>query len=487
VDRRPAAWQHSNITATTARRVAPSKKGSKPRLLVLIVAYNAEKTISSVLSRVPATLLHDYALEALVIDDSSSDSTFERAETVRRAQTLPFPLHVLFNPENQGYGGNQKIGFHFAIEQGFDFVALVHGDGQYAPECLPELLEALRQRQANAVFGSRMLVRANALKGGMPLYKFAGNILLTAFQNRALRTNFSEFHSGYRVYSTAALRRIPFDLNTNDFHFDTEIIIQFVRAGMDIQEVPIPTYYGDEISYVNGLRYAWQVLLTTLKACAQDLSLFYDRKFDCRPAEDASSGYEPKFDFPSPHSFVLEYIPPGSRVLDLGCAGGHVAAALRRKGCTVTGVDAKPLAPGIALDAFYQHDLNDLPLPVDTGQFDHVLLLDVLEPLHSPEAFVQHLRSAGSYAHKQEIIVSSGNVGFALTRLMLALGQFNYGKRGILDLTHTRLFTFGSLRRRGRARSPWVRRVGETNGGRWARRRCPNASQRSGVSAGRRS
>src|SRR5258708_37323496 len=147
----------------------------KHRLLILIVAYNAETTISKVLARVPAQLSSDYDVEVLVLDDSSQDRTFEESSLVQREGALPFPLHVLFNPVNQGYGGNQKIGYHFAIEEGFDFVALVHGDGQYAPECLPDLVRPLREGEADAVFGSRMLERGAALAGGLPLYQFAGN------------------------------------------------------------------------------------------------------------------------------------------------------------------------------------------------------------------------------------------------------------------------------------------------------------------------
>ena len=130
---------------------------SKPRLLILIVAYNAEKNIGAVLSRVPRRLGEEYEVEVLVLDDSSQDGTFEKSHEACSGRAMPFPLHVLFNPVNQGYGGNQKIGYHFAIERGFDFVALLHGDGQYAPECLPDLVRPLRDGEADAVFGSRML------------------------------------------------------------------------------------------------------------------------------------------------------------------------------------------------------------------------------------------------------------------------------------------------------------------------------------------
>src|SRR4029079_9566573 len=104
--------------------------------------YNAEKTIQQTLRRIPERLLYDYEVEVLVIDDSSTDQTFPYGEALRRGAALPFTLTVLFNPQNQGYGGNQKIGFHYAIEHRFDFVALIHGDGQYSPGCLPGPLEA---------------------------------------------------------------------------------------------------------------------------------------------------------------------------------------------------------------------------------------------------------------------------------------------------------------------------------------------------------
>jgi len=422
--------------------------GGKPRLLILIVAYNAERTITAVLARVPHLLAEEYQVEVLVLDDSSQDRTFEQSRVVQRDGALPFPLHVLFNPVNQGYGGNQKIGYHFAIQQRFDFVALIHGDGQYAPECLPDLVRPLRDGKADAVFGSRMLEKGGALRGGMPLYKFVGNRILSRFQNRMLGASLSEFHSGYRVYSVAALEKIPFQLNTNDFHFDTEIIIQLTLGGMRIAELPIPTYYGDEICRVNGLKYAWDVTKAAIVARSQQLGLFYDRRFDCEPAGAANAHYEPKLEYASPHTAALELVPPGSRVLDLGCAGGYVGASLRQqKNCRVTGVDMFPLGPGVELDAFVLQDLNDGIPPLNFSNFDYVLLLDVIEHLSSPEQFIERLRQALKLAPATKLLVSTANIGFFINRLMLLLGQFNYGKRGILDLTHARLFTFESFRR----------------------------------------
>lgn len=416
----------------------------KHRLLVFIVAYNAEKTIAQVIERIPRSLLDTYDVDVLTIDDASDDRTFEKSYAAGKLD-LPFTVRTLFNPVNQGYGGNQKLGYHYAIQNGYDFVALIHGDGQYAPECLPDLLEPLRAGEAAAVFGSRMMMPGGALRGGMPLYKFVGNRILTWIENRLLHSNLSEFHSGYRIYSTRALAGIPFDRNANGFHFDTEIIIQLMIAGKPIAELPIPTYYGDEICRVNGIRYAGEVVLAALKASLQRKGIFYDRKFDCAPP--GTAWYVPKFNFCSPHSLALERVPNGSRILDVGCAGGYLAAPLtNQKGCTVDGIDGFP-AQDACLSKFYSHDLNHGLPALDYTCYDYVLMLDVIEHLTRPEAFLEEFRKALKMNPDVEILISTANIGFVIPRLMLLAGQFNYGKRGILDMSHTRLFTFGSFRR----------------------------------------
>jgi glycosyltransferase involved in cell wall biosynthesis len=422
------------------------KLSNKPRLLIFVVAYHAERTIESVIRRIPAdSLTCDYDVELLIIDDASKDHTFERSIHERHGSTHAFPIHILHNPVNQGYGGNQKVGFHYAIENRFDYVALVHGDGQYAPERLPELMGPFHDGKADAVFGSRMMTRGGALKGGMPLYKYVGNKILTWTQNYLLDSQLSEFHSGYRLYSIDALMRIPFDLNTNDFHFDTEIIIQLMIAQQRIVELPIPTYYGDEICYVNGMKYAWQVFTTTLRTVVQRRGILYDRKFDCAPKTAENAHYSLKLGYKSPHSLAINRIPSGARVLDIGCAGGYVGAELRKKGCKVTGMDVYPLADGITLDDFHRTDLNCCDLP-DGSNFDYFIMLDVIEHLYSPETFMESLKKATRFNPDLKIILSTGNVAFFIQRLMLLLGQFNYGNRGILDKTHTRLFTYSSIR-----------------------------------------
>ena len=414
-------------------------------VLILIVAYNHENTIQEVLGRIPDEL-DQYNTEILIIDDASYDDTFRHSEAIARTDDLPFKLTVLKNPINQGYGGNQKIGFFYAMENRFDIVALVHGDGQYDPEKLPELVRPVADGEADAVFGSRMMERGGALKGGMPLYKFIGNKILTIFQNAVLKANLTEFHSGYRIYSVDALKQIPLHLNTNDFHFDTEIIIQLLLAEKRLKELPIPTYYGDEICNVDGLKYAMNVFRVTAQVPLQKLGIFYQRKYDVGPGTEDGSSYQAKLDFDSSHVRALNLVLNDSKVLDVGCGPVVMAKALMAKGCTVTGIDSVPPVHEDELGSFILADLDKNELPDDLGDYDFILLLDVIEHLKVPEEFVEQLYSNSQSGMNAELIATTGNVAFFIVRIMLTLGSFNYGKRGILDLDHKRLFTFSSFR-----------------------------------------
>ncbi|MGI9086379.1 MAG: glycosyltransferase [Chthoniobacterales bacterium] len=406
------------------------------RLLIFIVAYNAETTIEKVLSRIPASL-HTPNVEVLIIDDSSKDKTFQQGLRYEQGRP-PFKITILRTPVNQGYGGNQKLGYRYAIDHGFDIVALVHGDGQYAPEKLPALLEPLVRGEADAVFGSRMIDKRAARSGGMPAHKWLGNQVLTRFQNALLGTALSEFHSGYRLYSTAALAQIPFEKNTGDFHFDTEIIIQFVLKKLRIAELPIPTFYGDEICHVNGMKYAWDVFRTTIKARLCGIHLFYDRKFDVNPEAAAHSD---KLGFASSQTFAVEACPAGHDVLQLAMGHANVAAELRRKNCRVDAIDfaANEIAEGAVNPALAPQ------LPAQISQYQQILLIDLIEHLHDPETFMDELRRRMG-GQRPEVIITAANVAFFVTRAMLALGQFNYSRKGILGLGHRRLFTFQSLR-----------------------------------------
>lgn len=415
---------------------------SRPRTLILIVAYNAETTLRSVLDRIPQTVLEDYDCEVLVIDDASSDETFSTGLAYRQSRP-DLPLTVLRNPENQGYGGNQKLGYFYAMAHGFDLVALVHGDGQYAPEELPRLLAPLRDGEADAVMGSRMLTPGAARKGGMPLYKLVGNRILTTVQNRLAGADLSEWHSGFRLYTVDVLRRLRFETNPDDFSFDTKIILQLLGADATVVELPIPTYYGDEICRVDGIRYAGQVTRASVTAFFHRMGLLYRR--DLSPVDAGSIGrYDVKLHERSSHTEVLARVDPGTHVIDLGAGPGAFASALADKGVVVTTADLHRSTVVDPRVSTHVVDLNK-PLELPLDDYDQVLLLDVIEHLADPETFLEDLRfSLGS--RRRELVLTTPNIAFAVSRLMLVMGQFNYGETGILDRTHTRLFTFRTIR-----------------------------------------
>ena len=409
------------------------------RVAVFVVAYNAESHIRETLRRIPSALLPHLA-SIYVIDDSSTDASTDVARSLRAEMPQ---LEVFTTPYNQGYGGNQKLGYLYAIERGYDVVVLLHGDGQYAPEVLPRILAPFADPETAAVFGSRMLVPGAARRGGMPFYKRVGNRVLTWAENKLLRADLSEFHSGYRAYRVSVLAELPFRYNTNDFHFDTEIIVQLLGSRRRIVEVPIPTYYGDEICHVNGIAYAFRCIGTVLRAKANRVYLVYHPKFDLTAAEPYTFKTAPT----SVHHYVLNRDwAPQTRVLELGAGHGDVGRALCDQGVTVVGVDqARP--DGDFPYPYLEHDLDngfaDQARDALGGSADVVLALDMIEHLKRPEHGLGEIGRV--LAPGGKLVASTGNIAFILLRLMLSLGQFNYGKRGILDLTHKRLFTVRSF------------------------------------------
>ena len=233
-----------------------------PRVGVIVVAYNAESTLEAVLDRIPASFWQTCA-GVWVSDDGSTDATHEKALRWWAAHNQ-HPLTIVRQPVNLGYGGNQKAGYRWAMAHDLDVVVLLHGDGQYAPEIIDDLVSPITAGTADAVMGSRMLTKGGARRGGMPRYKYVGNRILSRFQNAVSGARLSEWHSGYRAYSVAALREIPFPTNSDGFDFDTEILLQLMSRRKRIAEVPIPTYYGDEICRVAGMKYAAEVVFATL-------------------------------------------------------------------------------------------------------------------------------------------------------------------------------------------------------------------------------
>ena len=407
---------------------------------IVVVAYNAESTLVKTLDRIPRGF-RDRISEIIICDDASGDDTFDHGQ--RWASQVDSPdTYVIRHTKNLGYGGNQKAAYSVALEHDLDVVVLLHGDGQYAPESLPDIVAPFESDDWAAVFGSRMMEEGAAKRGRMPFYKRWGNRILTAFENGVLGTNLSEFHSGYRAYSTKILRQIPFEANSDGFDFDTQIIAQIIHAGGRIVEVPIPTYYGDEICYVNGLSYARDVVFDVL-----EFRLATKGFGTCEwvPTPDE---YRFKEDDGSSHAVILgmtESLPP-SRILDLGCSSGLLSEKLRARGHFVVGVDrSETEVVSSRTDSFCVADLeHGIPPEVGSG-FDLVIAGDVIEHLSRP---VDALRQINSVLRPGgQVLLSVPNFGHWYPRLRVALGLFGYDRRGILDATHLRFFTRTSLRR----------------------------------------
>jgi glycosyltransferase involved in cell wall biosynthesis len=412
------------------------------RIAVFIVSFNASRHLPGTLSRIPPEV-YERVEEIYVFDDCSQDNTFRTGIEFKTERHLE-KLRIYTNTRNLRYGGNQKRGYLYAMERGFDVVVLLHGDGQYAPEVMWRLLEPILNGEADLVMGTRMS-GLQALRGGMPLYKFTGNRILTWMQNHLAGLNLSEFHSGYRAFRVDALRRVPFLVNSDEWHFDTQIILQFHHAGLRIREVPIPTFYGDEICHVNGLGYAWNVIRTTTGYRLHRMGLVFDSKF--RRDWDLTATYEYQ---PYPHSsqavirdFFRRRAP--ARVLDLACADGRLAAELMRDGHAVVGIEsdtrvaALAAARGVAVLCADPETCDFVDLG---GRFDVLLAADILEHLRDPGAVLT--RAARQLGPSAEVILAVPNIANVFIRLLLLLGRFPYGGRGILDRTHLQFFTLRS-------------------------------------------
>ena len=229
---------------------------------ILVVAYNAESTLKNTISRIPDKFL-SCIHEILISDDKSLDSTTLAAQELKNGSQLP--ITIVTQPVNLGYGGNQKFGYYWAIENDWDVAILLHADGQYAPEFIEAMVQPILDGNYDVIFGSRMIDKKSALKGGMPKYKWVGNQILTTIQNGLTKQSFSEWHSGYRAYRVSNLKQIPLSRLNNGFRFDTQIILELLKLKARFKEISIPTFYGDEVSHVNGLEYAREIVWDTLK------------------------------------------------------------------------------------------------------------------------------------------------------------------------------------------------------------------------------
>src|SRR5438105_400223 len=212
------------------------------KVIAVLPAYNAESTLAATLADIPAGAVD----EVLLVDDGSTDRTVQVAREMG--------LTVIQHPQNRGYGGNQKTCYRYALEHGADIVVMIHPDYQYDSRVIPHAVGIIELGICDVVLGSRIRSRDEALAGGMPKYKYVSNRFLTAVENFALGQNLGDFHSGFRVYRRDVLEKVPFEQNSDDFVFDTQFLVQAVRLGFRLGDVPVPVRYFAEASSINFKR-----------------------------------------------------------------------------------------------------------------------------------------------------------------------------------------------------------------------------------------
>ncbi|MDB3946234.1 glycosyltransferase family 2 protein [Gammaproteobacteria bacterium] len=224
------------------------------KVVVVLPAYNAARTLEKTYTDIP----RDIVDEVVLVDDHSDDNTVDIAKRIGIT-------HVISHKNNLGYGGNQKTCYRYALNLDADIVVMLHPDYQYTPTLIPTLVSLISSGLYPVVLGSRIL-GGGALRGGMPRYKYVANRLLTAIQNLLIGQKLSEYHTGYRAYTSTVLERINFEANSDDFVFDNQIISQIFMAGYEIAEVTCPTKYFEDASSINfgrGVRYGVGVLLVS--------------------------------------------------------------------------------------------------------------------------------------------------------------------------------------------------------------------------------
>jgi glycosyltransferase involved in cell wall biosynthesis len=392
-----------------------------------VLSYNASAHIAATIDRIPKDAF-DLIDEIFIFDDCSPDNTFKVAEELKEESFWKTKLNVYKNPRNLRYGGNQKAGYRYAIEKGLDYVIMLHGDGQYAPEYIPDLMFPAVTQGEKVVFASRMINKKDALMGGMPLYKFVGNQVLTRFENLILGTKLFEFHSGYRMYSTDVLKKIPFEQNTHEFHFDTQIIVQCRALGVVICEIPIKTFYGDEECNVDGFRYAKDVVLTVLEYRLHQLHILRTGKYFLNRDFVLTRKRSPF----SSHELILSLLKrlKAKRLVEFGGGNGILSQDMNELGLNVQSVERRRDSKAV----------KELGLQ---REYDVVLLNDNLPREVDDVTFVRDAQRL--VAPEGTLIVVVPNIANWFYRLSLACGRFNYGDRGILSRENLHFYTRNSI------------------------------------------
>ena len=242
----------------------------KHKIIAVLPAYNAERTLAATVADFPAGSVD----EILLVDDGSTDRTVPIAREMG--------LTVIVHEKNTGYGGNQKTCYKYCLDHGADIVVMIHPDYQYDARVIPHAVGMIELGICDVILGNRVRSRAEALKCGMPWWKYVSNRGLTAFENLMLGQNLGEFHSGFRVYRRQVLETIPFERNSDDFVFDTQFLVQAVHFGFRLGDIPVPVRYFSEASQINfrrSTKYGLQTLATVNKFWMNKLRLWRSSLF----------------------------------------------------------------------------------------------------------------------------------------------------------------------------------------------------------------
>ena len=246
------------------------KKRNREKIVVVMPAYNAEKTLKKTCGDIPKGLVD----KVILVDDGSHD------RTVRIARSLG--LKTFVHPQNRGYGGNQKTCYTMALNEGADIVVMIHPDYQYDSRLTGELIKPILDRRFDIMLGSRIRTRKEALEGGMPLYKYLGNRFLTILQNIILGQNLSEYHTGFRAFDKKVLKKLPFHKFSDDFVFDQEILVSAIREGYRVGEIPVPVRYfpqASSISFKRSVKYGFGVLSTLFFFILSNFQIYKSKLF----------------------------------------------------------------------------------------------------------------------------------------------------------------------------------------------------------------
>lgn len=403
----PAA---TDLAAALARkgRESPSRI---PRCVLLVLAHSgSSRALAATLARVPEALRPHFAEIAVLLEGDEAEP--------RELPSWP-NLRVHRNPRRYGHGGRRKVAFEYAIGQGFDHAIVVEADGRHP-------LEDLGRIWGPGVEGAEVVLGARARPGSA-----VGSALLRG----ALGMPIADWGSSLRLYSCKVLRRVPFQLASDGRRFDTEILIQCRALGIPVRQARVDAFEDEGFSAFESFGAAIDYRLHQLHVQRNGAFLV-----------DHDVPYTFKHSRTGSHVQILRAIPPGSRVLDLGCSQGLLARPLREKGVRTTGVDVRPREQvSLDLDGYHRHDLEE-PLELPEGRvFDFVVISDVIEHVVNRQQLLRtvrrHLKPEG------RLLISTPNVAIWFYRLSLLVGRFEYGPRGVLDESHVHLFTQSTFRR----------------------------------------